>query len=1235
MNSMILKLIEKLRNIGLRLTAEEMADVIWLASILDEPDIDLKDDKLSGDGTDRSTKDGADSNIQKKQAQTASPHSDEKTTGSDVFLPISGTGIGTNSGPGLGGLTFQSPSTSALPGKLEIGRSLRPLMRLVPSRTKFILDEEATAQRIADEKNWIPVFRPAPSRWLDALLVVDESPSMVIWKRTIQEWYQLLERQGAFRNIRILSLYTNTKNGDVRLGVKTDSERSQCIFQNPSGLIDPRGQRLILVITDCVSPAWYQNRITGMLSNWGLRGLVVLVQVLPSRLWKRTALGQAVPIHLRSLKPGMSNINLEVKLPWYSSNEALDAGFPIPVVTLEPRSLHSWANLVAGLGNKWTTGRLLPQMPPPDLTPFEGNQKQDSPSPGERVKIFRAAASPTARKLAGYLSIVPLSLPIMHLVQKEMLPDSRQPHLAEVFLGGLIKRKSPEDPSIHPNDVQYDFFEGVRDYLLSTVLVSETVETIAKTSNFINRETGGRLDFKAIIADPSKTDQILVETESQPFAHMAIKVLKRLGGRYASLANRLEERIEMPHTLSQEDSEDHDRSQFGLKLETEVIDKSEKHPSENKTTEDSRSSGPEQGSNSELKGAPSKEPPSHDYIYRRDTSVSIAHLSDLHFGKNSRFKGKNLERLGRTWAQAIMAGTEKNFNKPSPNIVVVTGDLTEQGLKDEFEQTAEFFNALCASLGVEKSKFIFLPGNHDVSWEACKAFFKANPDRIDKNYDRELGREKLALFYDFTENFYGGEKPESHDIEPSATLYVFNEYQLCVAAMNSCEPITHKAPLGGISEEQAQAVMDVFRNAYDNYIKIAALHHPVNSDPEKVRAWIEILKENFEKKKRDTDLLTKFENDAVSIGGSEYVTSILKDCQVHLLLHGHQHSFANLKQVKWRERTEFCQICPTGSFGIRPEGLPADQPNCLRLIQLFPENDRLQLKSMTLQYDPLAKMAGSVVKGHFQDLGRIDEASFPLYGDYSLNIIQDLIKRILASSNDFRSALGMIFTEDDDPKELTQALVSMGFERVWVEAVGKLEFLNDHLDALKRVLLLLAQCAIKKEAIEAVRKKLETKDGRNVFNLPIRYPLMAELILKTAINTEIDVELKVEGGRREIIPRNMISLPESVFDGSRKRDYIIQQIISRFPDLRDLPEAVLMESLSDRLEAYFLSNQPYFVVHDDPPTMNIPYMTEFIIPSRKETLPPRAVSNINESKLCELIKIILTTFDGIKKKEYN
>jgi len=129
-----------------------------------------------------------------------------------------------------------------------------------------------------------------------------------------------------------------------------------------------------------------------------------------------------------------------------------------------------------------------------------------------------------------------------------MLPESRQVHLAEVFLGGLLKRHSP--PDTPPQQMEYDFHDGVRELLLDSVLVPEVLKVV---SEYIERRLGGALDFRALLEDPAGVAGRL-EERSRPFAKVAGKVLKRLGGNYGQLVERLEEkRTGKPSVLSDEE----------------------------------------------------------------------------------------------------------------------------------------------------------------------------------------------------------------------------------------------------------------------------------------------------------------------------------------------------------------------------------------------------------------------------------------------------------------------------------------------------------------------------------------------------------------------------------------------------------------------------------------------------------------------------------------------------------
>ena len=61
------------------------------------------------------------------------------------------------------------------------------------------LDLEATTREYARTRQLVPAFRPAPERWFDVALLIDESPTMTVWEEVVAEFGDLLQQLGAFR----------------------------------------------------------------------------------------------------------------------------------------------------------------------------------------------------------------------------------------------------------------------------------------------------------------------------------------------------------------------------------------------------------------------------------------------------------------------------------------------------------------------------------------------------------------------------------------------------------------------------------------------------------------------------------------------------------------------------------------------------------------------------------------------------------------------------------------------------------------------------------------------------------------------------------------------------------------------------------------------------------------------------------------------------------------------------
>ena len=653
-------------------------------------------------------------------------------------------------------------------------------------------------------------------------------------------------------------------------------------------------------------------------------------------------------------------------------------------------------------------------------------------------------------------------------------------------------------------------------------------------------------------------------------------------------------------------------------------------------------------------------------------SVSIAHLSDLHFGENSRFGDHDLDILGRKSAASIKIGMKQIFNKEKPDIVVVTGDITQRAYKWEFGQAIRYFTSLQTYLGVDRSNFLFLPGNHDVSWVECENFFKSRHIENLSKYDKEIDIEKFEQFNRFKNEFYEKDMPGIVK-DYGVFIYLYEQFRLCIVALNSCELITHKYHVGHISEYQAKIVIDLLNEDYKDYIKIIVLHHAVNASSDRVKEYVDTLKECINTKNIEKELLEKYINDGPNVEGNDRIRSMMKHCHVHLLLHGHQHSNDEPGEIKWySEEPVRGQICPAGSFGLSTDKLPIDQTNSMRLIHLGKMGDQLVLKTSQLKYDPQKYIPGEPDKGCFDvvnsdlhkvyfpidfdlppchefinervesnkgenifseivevsvdDAGSIDRKTY-LENDRFVEFahIPMLIRVILQDSPELCTKLAAILDIENDVEGLLQDILDIGFENLWYIISGSVSQFNKCSEELKRVLFLLAQMTIKPDALKEVRQNIELKHQGVVVELPIRYALVAELMLKTAVETEIKVCRTIQNGRPHVLVEDMITIPDHGIDSEKLNDYLIEELAKRFAELSSVPKAELRNRLIKRLKVRYQSGEPFLFVTSNKSIRQIPYLALVLIPESNKPVPYTGVTYIDEDTIYELINIILMT----------
>ncbi|WP_269086362.1 SAV_2336 N-terminal domain-related protein, partial [Streptomyces luteocolor] len=412
---------------------------------------------------------------------------------------------------------------------LALQRALRPLKRRVPSPNGQVLDEEATAHRIARlnarPDGWLPVMRPAKERWLRLCLVYDTGTTMPMWRPLVHELHTTFAQSGVFRTV---ELHRARPDGTVPAQAAAASAD---------------GRTVTLLISDCMGPQWREgatgDRWYRTLRRWAEHMPLAVVQPLPERLWHTTALPTAPG--LLSAPCAAAPSGALSFTPYDAARRPPDDAVPLPVLEPGAAWLSHWASLVADPGGAWfpaAVGWVGRSPAPPDPEEHEDVALLSAESV---VLRFRSTASPEAFRLAGHLAMGTPHLPVMRLVHAAVEEHPRPQHLAEVILSGMLTGVPDGPPGA------YAFRDGVRDVLLRSLprtARGRTRQFLAQVGGLIDDRAGaapGELRAGARVGRdrPHRADGAdEPPLEAEPFATVSQESARRLGGVSGLLAGR-------------------------------------------------------------------------------------------------------------------------------------------------------------------------------------------------------------------------------------------------------------------------------------------------------------------------------------------------------------------------------------------------------------------------------------------------------------------------------------------------------------------------------------------------------------------------------------------------------------------------------------------------------------------------------------------------------------------------
>ena len=149
----------------------------------------------------------------------------------------------------------------------------------------------------------------------------------------------------------------------------------------------------------------------------------------------------------------------------------------------------------------------------------------------------------------------------------------------------------------------------------------------------------------------------------------------------------------------------------------------------------------------------------------------IVHISDIHFGKID---------------YAIVGKLKEKIHEIEPDLIIISGDLTQRARSAQFIEAKEFLDSL-------PKPQIVIPGNHDVPMYNVLARFATPLDKYKKYI--------------------------SEDLQP-----FFADEEIAVVGINTARSLTIKD--GRINERQIAEVQSKMCDLPNEMLKIIVTHHP-------------------------------------------------------------------------------------------------------------------------------------------------------------------------------------------------------------------------------------------------------------------------------------------------------------------------------------------------------------------------------------------------------------------------
>jgi small GTP-binding protein len=225
------------------------------------------------------------------------------------------------------------------------------------------------------------------------------------------------------------------------------------------------------------------------------------------------------------------------------------------------------------------------------------------------------------------------------------------------------------------------------------------------------------------------------------------------------------------------------------------------------------------------------------YTATEDDRIHILHLSDLHFTNNT---------LAGVWRTQLETDLIEELEIRRLEYLIISGDIGNYSTEKEYDIAFAMVDGLVKQFGLDASRVVIVPGNHDLNWDLSEKAYpfvskRKLPDPLPEDQSISAGeagvllrndtlyRERFANFntYFYRRIYTGQDYPLEYENQ-----YLFVERpedHILFLGLNSSWQLDHHF------RKRADINISALTNAltrlqggkYKGWLKVAVWHHPV------------------------------------------------------------------------------------------------------------------------------------------------------------------------------------------------------------------------------------------------------------------------------------------------------------------------------------------------------------------------------------------------------------------------